>query len=60
MLSTEAGDEFFATDTTVPFFTVITLSAMAQRAELCVIITTVIPRSRPVFCKSESMDFPVL
>ena len=34
------------TDSTVPFFILTTLSAIAVRAELCVIITTVIPPAR--------------
>ena len=44
---------------TLPFFILITRSAIGAIAELCVIRITVIPLSRQVSCKSLRMDFPV-
>lgn len=42
-----------------PLFTLITLSAIAVSAELCVITTTVIPVSRHVSCNNLSTALPV-
>ena len=47
-------------ETTVPFFTWITRSAMAVRAELWVIMMTVMFCFRQVSCRRAKMAFPVL
>ena len=57
--STGAGQSLMSTDSTVPFFTWITRSAMAVRALLWVMMTTVMPFFRLISCKSFRMDLPV-
>ena len=57
--STGMGRSLHSTEVTVPFFTWITRSAMAVRALLWVIITTVMPFFRLISCRSFKMDFPV-
>ena len=60
ILSTGVGLALRLTDWMVPLLTRITRSAMPVSAELCVMITTVIPFSRLCFCKSCKICFPVL
>ena len=57
--STGTMCSFLTMDVTVPFFTVITLSAMAVRALLWVMTTTVLPSLRQVSCKSFNTCLPV-
>ena len=53
------GCSFRVSDTTVPFFTRITRSAMAVKALLWVMMMMVIPVFLPVSCKSCKMALPV-
>ena len=57
--STGAGRSLMCADSTVPFFTWITRSAMAVRALLWVMMTTVMPFFRLISCRSFRMDLPV-
>ena len=60
MLSIDIGSEFFLILSTLPFFTVITVSAIGAIAELWVMTTTVILYIFEVSANSFKIDFPVL
>ena len=57
--STGMGFSLISTLLTLPFFILITLSAIGVSAELWVITITVIPFSLQVSCKSFKIDLPV-
>ena len=58
--STGVGRSFVCMDCTVPFLMWITRSAIAVSAELCVMMTTVMPFLRLCACKSARICLPVL
>ena len=59
MLSTGTGASQHRTSVICPLLTRMTRSAMAVRAELCVIMTTVMPFSRLCCCRSARICLPV-
>ena len=60
ILSTGVGSALQLTDWICPLLTRMTRSAMAVSAELCVMMTTVMPRSRLCSCRSCRICLPVL
>ncbi len=57
--STGVGRLFCKIWSILPFFTLITLSAIGAIARLCVMTTMVTPFSRQVSCRSFKIDLPV-